>query len=374
MREIELQREELFNRYNQEYILSEEESKRISILKVWLTVMVLFIHSYSEAVIVAVENGSYDTKLWLEILKYTLSQAISRCAVPGFFIISAILLYKKPFKWKDNIKKKAKTLLVPYVILNGFWILFFIITQNIPSLSIYFPNEETIVANWGIIQWIDAFVGFLNGYPMLYPLWFVRDLFVLNLLAILIKKIIDIAPNTMFLFLIMMWLLLNGTHLFFLDIQGICFWGFGYLIVKKNVSISSIDHIRPKVFLFIYIVLIILDVATRNSFLNLIVHRFNIIVGILFWFSCMTKFKTTNINRVLLWFSSFSFSIYLFHEMNLTILKKICASLLPSTPIIQAINYIIIPFIIIFCCIILSLIMEKIMPKLYMVLTGNRSK
>ena len=144
----------------------------------------------------------------------------------------------------------------------------------------------------------------------------------LNLLAILIKKIIDIAPNTMFLFLIMMWLLLNGTHLFFLDIQGICFWGFGYLIVKKNVSISSIDHIRPKVFLFIYVVLIILDVATRNSFLNLIVHRFNIIVGILFWFSCMTKFKTTNINRVLLWFSSFSFSIYLFHEMNLTILKN----------------------------------------------------
>ena len=369
-----MEKTELINKKNKIYLLSEEESRRINILKVWLTVMVVFIHSYSEVTKSTVGNIQYSNLVWLEILKYTISQAISRCAVPGFFMIASILLYKKAFIWKENIKKKAKTLLIPYVILNSFWILLFFIIQRIPSILDFFPNKDTIIANWDLIKWLDAYIGFINGYPTLYPLWFIRDLFVLNVLSSVIKKIIDWAPNTLFFALLMMWLFLSGTHLFFLDIQGICFWGLGYLIVKKNISISKIDIIKPWIIIFVYVFGITLDVLTRTSFLNLFVHRFNIIVGIIFWFSCMTKYKSENLNKILVWLSSYSFSIYLFHEVNLTILKKLLSSICPPSAIFMALNYLIIPFIIIFCCLILSMSLKKFFPKLYVTITGNRIK
>ena len=163
------------------YKITDEESKKISIVKVWFTIMVVFIHSNNK---LNFASGNFDTPAWLEVLKYFISECISRCAVPGFFLISAILLYKKSFKWKENIKKKIKQIMIPYLIFNTFWILFYVVVQHIPVLSNYFSNPDTIVADWSIIDWLEAYLGFQDNYPICYPLWFLRALFVLNILAI----------------------------------------------------------------------------------------------------------------------------------------------------------------------------------------------
>lgn len=107
------------------YILSGEDSTRINILKVWLTILVVFIHSYSEEIYMVGGNIVLEIPAWLDWFKYIISVVVARCAVPAFFFISAILLYKRDFVWKDNIKKKLKTLVVPYMLLNTFWILFY---------------------------------------------------------------------------------------------------------------------------------------------------------------------------------------------------------------------------------------------------------
>ena len=90
---------------------------------------------------------------WLWMIKYIISNVISIVAVPGFFIIASILLYRKPFGWKENVKKKIRTLIVPYFILNTMWILIFLICQSIPFLKIYFGREESLVVNWTWVQW-----------------------------------------------------------------------------------------------------------------------------------------------------------------------------------------------------------------------------
>lgn len=105
---------------NNIYYINEAESRRINIAKVWFTIMVIYIHSYSEAIKFTTGSVSINMPLEYEMIQYILSQAISRCAVPAFFLILSILLYRKQFLWKNNIKKKIKTLLVPYIILNGF--------------------------------------------------------------------------------------------------------------------------------------------------------------------------------------------------------------------------------------------------------------
>lgn len=77
--------------------LSQPDSERIGILKVIFTLMVLFIHSYSEEVTFAYGNVYFKVPVWLGTFKSIVSQCISRCAVPGFFFLSAILLYRNPF-------------------------------------------------------------------------------------------------------------------------------------------------------------------------------------------------------------------------------------------------------------------------------------
>ena len=80
-------------------VLSQDASQRIDILKVWLTVMVIFIHIYSETIKLNSGNIVLDVPEWLSAVKWIVSQCICRCAVPAFFLISAFFLYRKPLCW-----------------------------------------------------------------------------------------------------------------------------------------------------------------------------------------------------------------------------------------------------------------------------------
>lgn len=85
------------------YKISKEYSEAIDTLKIIAIVMVLYIHS---AGIVIHEN--IVEAGWLINFKYFISSIVSSCAVPIFFMLAGILLYKRDFTWKDNIKKKQK--------------------------------------------------------------------------------------------------------------------------------------------------------------------------------------------------------------------------------------------------------------------------
>ena len=146
------------------YELTDSDSRRINILKVWLTIMVVFIHSYSADIRFSTGTVSVQMPCWLDVSEYIISQSISRCAVPAFFLISSILLYRRPFSWKDNLKKKIKTLLAPYMLVNTIWIMIYFTCQHIPKLSIYFANQDHMVADWGLTGWMQAY-GILGEYP-----------------------------------------------------------------------------------------------------------------------------------------------------------------------------------------------------------------
>ena len=196
------------------YGIGAEESKRIQILRVWLTVMVLFWHA-DEAVI-SFSDGDIllQAPAWLETAKYLISHIIVRCSVPGFFFISAILLFRREFDWADNVRKKLRTLIAPYFILNAFWIAAYFVAQKLPVISGFFGNESKIIADWGVVDYIDGFFGILPSSgagsfysPFVSPLWFLRDLFVLNLIAPLLKKAVDRFPKAVLVLLALVYVL-----------------------------------------------------------------------------------------------------------------------------------------------------------------------
>lgn len=356
------------------YSITRSDSQRLDIAKVWFTIMVVFIHSFSMDVDFEGSSVVADVPLWLDTIKYVISLSISRCAVPAFFIISSILLFRKEFSWLDNIKKKAKSILVPYIILNAFWIVAYFVFQKISFTAPFFANEKSQVAQWGAVEWLDAFLGFRDSYPMLYILWFLRDLFVMNLIAPIIKFVVDKLPRLSAAIVLGLWIACNDTHIPFMNIQAICGFSMGYIIVKNDIHFSNIDKINPALLTISYVLLTVADVLTRDLGFNYCIKRVAIVVGLAFWFSVATKLNSEKVKNAVLVVSSYSFGIYLFHEKLLTFTKKIIGKLLPNSVVFQTLEYMFIPIIIVAICFVMCVVLNKILPKTYGLVTGNRKK
>jgi len=100
------------------------------------------------------------------------SRALYQAAVPIYFCISGYLLaghVYEPQWWKRECLKRIRTLLVPYCM----W------------CALYFVFQAILSGNYGVakatIVWIFGLR--LDGYPMLFPLWFVRALMIYVVLS-----------------------------------------------------------------------------------------------------------------------------------------------------------------------------------------------
>ncbi len=364
------------------YELSDNESKAIDISKLFFSIMVVFIHVYGTTFIMKENSIELISPDWFEAIKTLLSRIISACAVPAFFFYSSLLLYRKNFTWKSNVKKKLKTLFVPYIILNVFWILFDFFTHSVSLFQNYLGRGNYFL-EWGVRDWIDAFTGIFSGYPFLYPLWFIRDLMLLNVLAIVIRKCIDKIPEIFLGIIIVIYLTINTNLIIAQDFEGIYnheitalfFWSLGYYFVKYGIQLNRIDKVKIYKLIIPYLLLITLSfLLEKSSFLFAFsIHRLCIIIGLLFWYKMSYRLTTTSLSKLLIFFSNYSFSIFIFHEKNLTAFRKICISFLPNSLITALFMYFMVPFIIIICCIVLSVIMNKFTPHIYSLVTGSRT-
>ena len=358
------------------YSLSKEQSKRINISKLLFSLLVICIHNnrskikFSDAVI------KFNIPVWFEYLKYLISNVIPEIAVPGFFLIASLLLYKRDYDWLDNIKKKFRTLIIPYIIMNSLWIVLYAIFQRIPSLSIFFNDPDNTVSNFKLINWLHAY-GIGSRFPFLYPLWFLRNLFILNIFSKQIKYVIDKLPKLTMAFLLILYLFLPDIDFiyqyYYFDIVNLFAWCTGYFIVKYQCSIDKFDNNMWVVLLYILTTIICLILKDSDYiYIKLILKRINIVIGIIFWYSFVTLRLSDNLKELLNKYSKYSFGIYIFHEMMLTFSVKLITRLFGSNLIVQIIEYIFLPFIICFIAIIICMIIRRISPTLFKLITGSR--
>ena len=102
------------------------------------------------------------------------------CGVPTLSAISGFLFFRgatahRPPPFLDRLKRRAKSLFVPLLIWNGMLLLVAV------ALVSVFPNDTLIrllafdprQAGW--FDYLDAWIGITRD-PVVYPMWFVRDL------------------------------------------------------------------------------------------------------------------------------------------------------------------------------------------------------
>lgn len=168
-----------------------------------LAVAVVFIHSLGSPVpncSVIVADPFSATSIY-DLLRLLCSRVMPGFAVPLFFLISGYLFFYRMDTWRweeygGKLRRRVRTLLVPYLIWNVLYCLYLTWPQLWPVLTGDVPCSAWIGrlnTMGGIhILWDSHVISrsthlfglyYASTAPVLVPLWFVRDLMVVVLFA-----------------------------------------------------------------------------------------------------------------------------------------------------------------------------------------------
>lgn len=341
----------------------ETKNLAIDALRLPLIILVVFIHM----------NPTFDSVGYWGVTINTIAQVAVPCffVIAGYFFVGNKLLTLEMYKVK--LKKRVVTLLIPYLLWN-----------LIPSLVLIGGNLFSIVFRGKSTEDLMIFLTDLwndglwhlwwdkvNGMPSDSPLWFLRDLIVMCVLAPLFYYLIKKWGK----FTIAVWFLLymllpaSWKNLPGISLTAIFFFNIG-LYLKFNginlVSKSGKYHSFCVVTAFILLALIVLfkyqgylyplfiAIGTFSSFVLIGWAKPSVV-------KCLAKFSPT------------IFFVYAIHQtFVLAYMGKMVGRLLPDSYVGDVLVYLTVPFITTAVCIVIYYLLKLVSPRLLRVLCGGR--
>lgn len=348
-------------------------SHKIKNISFLLMIMVVILHSYN---IDTKQGGQilYFDKGFNWIFQNFISNGLTRIAVPLFFIISGYLfVLDKKYALNDfsrKIKKRIKTLVIPYLSWAIIGLLLYFILQSIPQSQSFFTKK--LIKDYSLIEWVNAI--FVDPIP--YQLWFLRDLIVLVFLSPLIYWLVKNLKLIFLFFIFCFWLFSQDSVL--LTSEALLFFATGIYI---NIFFPAIIEVKNKFtysFLGFWIALLVLKTTFGfyefDIILQMLVLKSSIIVGIIaFWkiydkLSRPDKVSSPFFTELI----GLSFFLYLFHEPFLTIVKKFLFSKFPKTPDFYLLIYVLASVITIIITLLIGYLFKSKFNSVYKFFTGNR--
>lgn len=299
-------------------------SDKIKVISFWAIVLVVFLHSYN---LDTKQHGEviYFQKSLNWVIQNFISNGVTRIAVPFFFLISGFLFFLKFDEMQPDfyskIKKRFRTLFLPYLIWSLVGLLFYFILQCIPATHKFFNKE--LILNYDLCKLIETI--FVN--PIAYQLWFIRDLFVIVLLIPVFYFLLRYTKSILLLVVLLIWLydvevIKNSVEALFFFLTG------SYICLYKKTVINYIGDQKTILLFILWIVLLLtktyLSFIDNDLTLIKLLHKIAIITGIAaFWNGynfLHNRYNFFKENKMKAY--SVTFFIYAFHEPTLTFFKK----------------------------------------------------
>ena len=288
--------------------LDAEISQRISIIKYAMIIGIVITHippfEYIDAF-------GYST---METIKVFFAHAMFKVAVPVLATVSGFLLFssKLHLNYPRLLYKKSRSILLPLILWNLPFalIIYFIQKYNLTSYTYWVDLYPATIENWLLIV-----VGW-DGLPVNYPLHFLRDLFVVALMAplfwLLLKKIPYLG-------------LLVVLTVYYFDLEGglvmrnnmlVTFY-LGALAATQNWNLTYLDRYSLLLFLiYICACLVITTFRIDNRELFVILSPFMV------W-PFFSRITNTKAGELLHKYSKNSFFLFLTHAPILFIMYKV---------------------------------------------------
>lgn len=348
-------------------VISTYNSKKIAVLNVVAIVLVLLLHSHF------LEAADYTIAQNVQL--FTGTNGISGVAVPLFYFISGMLFFKNVNQIKDcvlGIRKRVRSLLLPYIIWNIVFVLWYLFMSYIPGISGFINSD--MLSNFCIDSPITS-LEYLLLEPAGFHLWFLRDL----ILYVLVSPLIYIGCKRFPII---------GLLAFFILFGGIARCGITYFTAGAIVAIHyGLDVFDKglfknngfKLILFllflakcIMTVLPSFNTITYNPYFQQIANMAGIISVWWIYDVLFKVFSKGTYGIILLYISKFSFFIYLFHEPALNIIKKMGVFLLGVNNTTLIVLYLISPLLMVAFAISVAKLFKIVMPKFYSIAVGGR--
>nr|WP_314754704.1 acyltransferase family protein [uncultured Prevotella sp.] len=348
--------------------MNKSISQTISFLRFPLIVGVIFIHT----VFVLPE----DLKGY-ECFKYMLG-CFTAFSVPLFFIISSFLFFydMKEFdmwKWFIKMKKRVRTLLIPYILWNLFYLLFMLIVQ------VSFPNimggSRKMIYNYSFLELIDSFWNFggmYHGMPILYSFWFIRNLFILNLFAPVFYLLLKKIPVVFFIISLVLFILnpfdFIATNMDW--VKSVLFYGIGVFCAVNAIDFTDLRKLSSPFVFFVIVSIILLPFVPDT--MRFYWYQVLLVIGALTIPTIVRKGILNKKLRVNNFLASSSFFVYAFHLFIIIPFNRFWSTILPVNNWTASIMLVIVPFLVAFISVCVYYVLKENFPKFTELIIGGR--
>jgi peptidoglycan/LPS O-acetylase OafA/YrhL len=354
-------------------LLRPGDSQRLELLRFPLILFVVYLHatameiSYGDA---TVRLGSSAT---IEALKSALSGGIQRTAVPLFFLFAGYLFFLyfdgSAAAWRAKLRRRLGTLLLPYLFWNGVIALLFLIGAALPSTSVFFNAERqlSLARPLGVL---DALLG-VTRYPIVYPMWFLRDLMVLVLFALPLHALLVRTRWLLPCALVALWVV-NRSMFPNSAVEAATFFVAGAMLAFRGVSPFGWER-RLWLFGPLWLVLFVASPMLPHGLVGAGIYRAMITAGVL-TVLCLPghALRHPRLSAALTALAPASFFVFAAHEPLMTLVRKLLFRMLPPNPAVAIAVYVLLPLAIVAFAAALYFLLRRAAPRLTALISGNR--
>ncbi len=378
-------------------------SKTISYLRFPLTIGVVFIHFNLAKNGFSLHGVKYglDNPEWYYYIISFFSEVLPRIGVPLFFLISGFLFfYRKEFNgavYKQKLHTRVSTLILPFFLWN---IIAFLIqaSHKLPFLSSIFPNAykmsflftperifNTFFANFkneGIIVTpaVEDTMAEVskNPFPLDVPMWYVRDLIVMVILAPVIYWLIKKGGKWFVILLGVIWYFIkpmflpNGGYPVLFFTAAFFFSAGAYFSINRA---SFVDVMRKaNWFPPLYLLIAAIDTYTKKSDYNIYIHEAGIIVGVISAVIVTSYLIEQGKVKVNMTLANCSFFVFALHTLIMSDIGKVLFTVfhLPDNTYSMLFMYFVVPTITTLLCVTIYIFLKRFLPDVRKILTGGR--
>lgn len=322
-------------------------------------------------------------------VQYLLANGLLRFRIPMLFIISGYLFALHDAQpHGPRIRKRARTLLVPYLIWSAFALLLTFLLEEQPWMRAGIAHSHVAQIDDARLllheyRWYELVLRWLFA-PVAYQLWFVRVLFIYNLAYPLILRAVTRKTGRYAFFAVAVLLWLLTFNLGFVEGEGLLFFALGVWIQKSGFGIDSPrPWLNPTAWLMAFVALA--AVKTWFAFqgesllgngvypLLTLLHKATVVSGLIAcWYGSDDIVRWFMARPWFTWLSAFAFMIYALHAPLVAYFIDASIDALQPLPGARMLAFILLPLAVIALCVATGAALRRVAPGLYGLLTGGR--
>ena len=328
-------------------------SQAFDLLRFPLAVLVVFLHiDNAPSIAVLHYDWSWNDGRWLYELTIVAVNIVAKIAVPCFFFISGYLFFYKNKiftveAYKDKIKRRIRSLLIPYVIWNILAVAYLYVTQDIVP---------------------DSLAGIFIA-PANFPLWFLRDLIIIVVFSPIIYGIVRYAKLVGLLAMTVLYV----SNL--IPVLVVCLFSSVYFFYlgsycSQNGFVELVRRDGRPLYIATGALLAASFVLYGQGVYDYVLAIF-LIVGTL----CSIKIGyelVENGAKLLPVLTASSFFIYVSHKLGATYIAKLLFKAMLDNYYVLTLRFFVAPFLAVLICIAVFAVWQKCSPKTLSFVTGRK--